>query len=167
MAIDLPSVAQIRELPAVLEGRVSAREIDDNGHMNVLYYLEHNIRAADILLRAAGLDEQYRRERRLGLFTTEHHIAYYSELREGDPLTVHARVLERADKAVHMMTFLVDPQRERLSNTLEIMLVHVDLERRRAASMPEDLAAAVDDLVAVSGKLSWSAPVCGVMGIRR
>lgn len=167
MTVELPTVAQIREIPPAATGAVTSGEIDDNGHMNVLHYLKRNILAADALLRTVGVDEGYRAGRRMGLFTTEHHIRYHSELREGDALAVHTRVLERSDKAVHMMTFLLDEGRDRLSNTLEILLVHVDLERRRAASLPEDLAAALDDLVAQSEKLSWAAPVSGVMGIRR
>ncbi|WP_067857330.1 thioesterase family protein [Nocardia shimofusensis] len=167
MAIQVPTVEQIRELPALLTTEVTDREIDDNGHMNVVHYLSNNIRAADILLRALGVDDNYRSERRVGLFTTEHHIAYHSELREGDSLSVHARIVDRGEKAVHMMTFLVDRGRARLSNTLEILLVHVDLDSRRSAPMPDDLALGLDELIAASGKLSWEAPVCGVMGIRR
>ncbi|MFC8045616.1 thioesterase family protein [Nocardia sp. NPDC057353] len=167
MAIDLPTVAQIREIPATLTADVTEREIDANGHMNVVYYLRHNIVAADALLRTIGLDDNYRAERRLGLFTTEHHLRYHSELRLGDSLAVHSRVLERSAKAVHMMAFLVDERRDRLANTLEILLVHVDLEQRRSAPIPDDLAAALDDLIAASGKLEWEAPVTGVMGIRQ
>jgi len=167
MAIQVPTVEQIRELPAVLTTEVTGTEIDGNGHMNVIHYLSNNIRAADIALRALGVDDAYRDERRIGLFTTEHHIAYHSELREGDSLSVHARIIDRGEKAVHMMTFLVDRGRKRLSNTLEILLVHVDLETRRSAPLPEDLALGLDELIAASGKLSWEVPTCGVMGIRR
>lgn len=167
MATDLPTVAQIREIPAALTADVTEREIDANGHMNVVYYLRHGIVAADALLRTAGLDDRYRAERGLGLFTTEHHLRYHSELRRGDSLAVHTRVLERSAKAVHMMAFLVDEGRDRLANTLEILLVHVDLNERRSAPIPDDLGAALDDLIAASGKLDWAAPVTGVMGIRR
>src|SRR5690606_39332904 len=106
MAIQVPTVEQVRELPAVLTTEVTDREIDANGHMNVVHYLTNNIRAADILLRALGLDDAYRDERRIGLFTTEHHIVYHNELRAGDSLAVHARVIDRDEKAVHMMTYL-------------------------------------------------------------
>ncbi|MFC3962046.1 thioesterase family protein [Nocardia jiangsuensis] len=167
MAIDLPTVAQIREIPATLTADVTEREIDANGHMNVVYYLRHGIVAADALLQTAGLDDRYRRERGRGLFTTEHHLRYHSELRLGDSLAVHARVLERSAKAVHMMAFLVDQGRDRLANTVEILLVHVDLELRRSAPIPDDLATALDDMIAASGKLEWAAPVTGVMGIRQ
>ncbi|MEU1525470.1 thioesterase family protein [Nocardia rhamnosiphila] len=167
MAHGIPTAGQIREIAPSLAATVTAREIDDNGHMNVLHYLDHSSRGADILVRSVGIDEGYRRDRKLGLFTTEHHLTYYSELLEGDPFTVHVRVLDRSDKAVHLICFLVDRLRDKLSNTLEIMLVHVDLERRRASPMPSDIMAAIDHHIAVSGALSWAAPTCGSLRIRR
>ncbi|BDU00082.1 thioesterase family protein [Nocardia sputorum] len=167
MVIELPTAPQIRAIPAALTATVTEAETDGNGHMNVLHYLNRNSQAADVLVREAGVDESYRQDRRLGLFTAEHHLAYYSELREGDSFSVHVRVLDRSDKAVHMMTFLLDRERDRLSNTLEILLVHVDLEQRRATPLPRDIAAAFDGFLAQSAALGWDAPTCGAMRIRR
>lgn len=167
MGQGIPTAEQIREIPAALSATVTAREIDDNGHMNVVHYLALSSQAADVLMRELGVDESYRGTRRLGVFTAEHHLVYYSELRAGDPFTVHVRVLERSDRAMHLMTFLVDDKREILSNTLEIMLVHVDLDERRACPVPADLAAALDRKIAAGAALSWPAPVCGSLRIRR
>ncbi|MEV5835431.1 thioesterase family protein [Nocardia sp. NPDC052112] len=167
MASLLPTFEQVLLLPDSIEGTVTSDFIDLNGHMNVVHYLDRNSDGADVLVRQIGIDEAYRSERRLGLFTAEHHLMYYSELREGDKFTVHTRVLGRTDKAVHMMTFLLDRSGERLSNTLEIMLVHVDLEARRAAAMPEDITAGFDHHIARSAALNWAAPTCGAIGLRR
>ncbi|NKY55203.1 thioesterase family protein [Nocardia flavorosea] len=167
MGQGLPTAQQIREIPAALAAAVTGREIDNNGHMNVVHYLALGSQAADVLMRELGVDDSYREDRRLGVFTAEHHLVYYSELREGDPFTVHVRVLERSDKAMHLMAFLVDDKRDKLSNTLEIMLVHVDLDERRASPLPGDLAAALDRKIADDGALTWPAPTCGSLRIRR
>ncbi|WP_433634897.1 thioesterase family protein [Nocardia sp. CA-120079] len=167
MAPQLPTLEQVLPLPDPIEGIVTADLIDSNGHMNVVHYLNQNSEGADALVRNVGVDEAYRSERRLGLFTTEHHLVYYSELREGDKFSVHARVLGRTDKAVHMMTFLFDRSRQRLSNTLEIMLVHVDLEARRATALPENISAGFDRHISRSTELDWTAPICGAIALRR
>ncbi|MEV0354905.1 thioesterase family protein [Nocardia sp. NPDC050697] len=160
-----PTAEQIQNLPAALTASVTAAHTDGNGHMNVLHYLDHNSRGADALVRAVGVDESYR-QRGAGLFTAEHHLVYYSELREGDEFSVHPRVLERSSKAIHMMTFLLDTGRARLANTLEIMLVHVDLGARRASPLPGDIAAGLDERLDRSRALGWPAPICGAMRIR-
>jgi acyl-CoA thioester hydrolase len=118
-------------------------------------------------MQRVGIVESYRSQRKMTLFTAEHHLVYLSELREGDEFSVHARVLGRTDKAVHMMTFLLDRTRERLSNTLEIMLVHVDLTSRRASALPEDVATGLDEYIARSAAMDWSAPTCGAISLRR
>ncbi|MBF6451137.1 thioesterase family protein [Nocardia elegans] len=167
MAVELPTGEQIRSLAPALTASVIESETDSNGHMNVLYYLARNSAAADAIVREVGVDDDYRQKRRLGLFTTEHPLAYYSELRLGANFSVYGRVLARSDKAIHMMTFLLDRDHDRLANTLEIMLIHVDLERRRATPLPEDAAVALDEQLATSSALAWDAPTCGVIGIRR
>jgi acyl-CoA thioester hydrolase len=103
----------------------------------------------------------------MGVFTAEHHLHYSSELHEGEKVSVHSRVLARSDKAAHLMAFLLDRTHGRLANTLELVLVHVDLDTRRATPMPEDVAAGFDRYVAETSALGWAAPVCGAMGARR
>ncbi|MGW4125696.1 thioesterase family protein [Nocardia sp. NPDC004711] len=167
MAPYLPTLEQVLSLPNPVEGIVTADLIDLNGHMNVAHYLHHNSKGAGALLRNVGVDESYLSDRRLGLFTTEHHIMYYSELREGDKFSVHTRVLGRTDKAVHMMTFLFDRSRECLSNTLEVLSLHVDLETRKATPMPQDIATGFDRHLSISADLGWTAPTCGAITLRR
>jgi acyl-CoA thioester hydrolase len=166
-AHQLPSAEQIDLLPDPIEGVVTDEFIDVNGHMNVLHYLDWGSRCAEALVEHAGIDDAYRATRRMGLFTVEHHLAYYGELRRGETFSVHARVLERSDKVLHLMTFLVDRSANRLSNSLEILLVHVDLQTRRARRLPAEVAAAFDAHIARSRSLDWSAPICGAIGIRR
>src|SRR5215217_5516803 len=167
MAHQLPSAEEIDLLPDPIAGVVTDELIDMNGHTNVLHYLDWGSRSAEALVEHAGIDDAYRATRRMGLFTVEHHLAYYGELRRGDTFSVHARVLERSDEVLHLMTFLVDRSANRLSNTLEILLVHVDLQTRRARRLPADIAAAFDAHIARSRRLGWTAPTCGAIGIRR
>ncbi|WP_231985843.1 thioesterase family protein [Mycobacterium sp. E3247] len=163
----LPLAAQIAQLPCAITRNVSRDLIDGNGHMNVLHYLDFGSAAADAVVREIGIDDAYRADRQLGLFTVEHHLRYYSELIEDDTADLYARVLDRSPKVVHMISFAVDRHRKRLSATLEMVLVHVDLTRRLPVAMPVDIAAAFDKHVRYSSTLEWSAPVCGAMGVRR
>jgi acyl-CoA thioester hydrolase len=130
------------QAPVWLEAAVVPEFIDANGHMNIRHYLDLGAHATMVLCEGLGIDDAYRAERRLGVFTTEHHLRYYSDMRIGEKISVHVRLLELA-------------------------LVHVDLETRRAIAFPDDAAAGLDRHLAVEADLEWPAPVCGVMGIRR
>ena len=163
-----PTAAQVRELPALLKATVDPRWIDANGHMNIRHYLELNAEGTTILCDDhLGINDAYRAERRMGVFTAEHHLMYFSELHLGEQLSVHVLVLDRSDKAIHMMGLLVDDTHERLANTLELTLVHVNMDTRSATPMPEEVAAGFDRFIAEGKALDWAAPVCGAMGVRR
>jgi acyl-CoA thioester hydrolase len=169
MTVDnaVPSAAQIAELGNRLQRNVSSELIDTNGHMNVLYHLDFGSSGADVLMQQIGIDDAYRAQRRLGVFTVEHHLRYHSELLENDGIDVYNRVLDRSSTVVHMMSFVVNRDAERLSSTLEIVLIHVDLGTRRPVAIPADIAAGLDRHISKSSKLGWAAPICGVMGVRR
>ena len=101
------------------------------------------------------------------MFTVEQHIRYFSELRLGDRFTVHGRFLERSDRAVHGMSFVVAPETGMLACTFEASYVHVDMNTRRSVPIPDDVAARFDAEIAVGDALGWEAPVSGAMGVRR
>lgn len=140
--------------------------IDINGHMNIRHYLGHGAISADALCGEVGIDDEYRRTRRLGVFTVELHLRYMHERREGETFSVHPRLLARSDKSVHLLTYPLDRSNERLANTLEILAVHVDMDTRRAAPFPTDAAVRWDRLIDRSSDLAWPAAVCGAMGVR-
>lgn len=162
-----PSYQQVLDLPLILEGQVSSDFIDVNGHMNIRHYLDAGAHGADVVCRQVGIDDDYRAERRLGVFTAEHHIRYFTEMHEGGKFTVHTAFLERSPKAAHLLSFILDRDLEVLSCTVEILLVSVDMDTRRPAEFADDVAARMDELIRASAALDWPLPLSGAMGIRR
>lgn len=163
----LPTYKQVLDLPAVITRTVPEEFLDENDHMNIGRYLEVASDALQESTNAVGLGSTYITERNLSSFTAEHHLRYFSELRLGDRFSAHVRLLERSDKALHSITFLVDHAHEALSFTCEATLVHIDLATRRPTPYPDDIAAGIDALIAEQGAVAWPAPVCGAMGVRR
>ena len=49
---------------------------------------------------------------------------------------------------------------------LEEVLLHIDMETRRTAPWPADVAAALDERVAADARLPWEPDVSGSMGLR-
>ena len=154
-------------LPPLLEGKVESEFIDVNGHMNIRHYLDYGAASADVMIREIGIDDAYRAERRLGVFTAEHHIRYFTEMHEGDAFSVHTLFLDRSERAGHLLVFILDRTDEVLSCTVEIVLVHVDMDTRRPAPFPEDIRSGIDKWVATARTVPWPVPVSGAMGIRR
>lgn len=142
--MDQPSIAQIRSLPLVQEQEVPDSFIDENGHMNILRYIELGTGAAWRHLKSIATGEDYIADRGLSFFTVGHHIDYLGELRLGERLAVHTGFSERSDKAVRGLAAVLDLGRERVAALVEVKYVHIAMGPRRPVSMPEDVAAAID-----------------------
>lgn len=162
----LPSYDEVLDLPALVDGEVTPDFIDANGHMNIRHYLDAGAMSADVLCRQIGIDDVYRAERRLGVFTAEHHIRYFSEMHRGGKFSAHTVVVDRSATAAHLLSFILDRTGERLACTVEIVLVGVGMDTRRPAPFPHDVAEALDRHIAESRSLAWALPLSGGMGIR-
>jgi acyl-CoA thioester hydrolase len=162
----LPSYDEVRELPALLEGEVTPDFIDLTGHMNIRHYLDAGALSADHLCRQIGIDDAYRAERRLGVFTAEHHIRYFTEMHEGGKFSVHTTLVDRSARAAHLLSLILDRDAEVLSCTVEILLVSVGMDTRRPAAFSDDVSSRMDQRIREGSGLSWSLPLSGAMGIR-
>lgn len=150
----LPTYAQVLDLPASFDQTVTDEFIDDNGHMNITDYFRLGSWAPWVRLGELGMQDDYISARGRSFFTVEHNIRYVAELRLGERFSVHAGFVGRTTKALHAVGIVADRERERIACVMEVMYVHISMGDRRAAPIPDDLAAAIDVEVA-AGSGGW------------
>ncbi|MCW2748619.1 MAG: hypothetical protein JWP10_1761 [Nocardioidaceae bacterium] len=163
----LPTIDEVHQLPIGLTIVVPSGYEDTNGHMNIRHYFDLHALNLNTVFDGLGIDDHYRAERKMGFFTMEHHLSYWDEVLVGHELSLRWRHLTRSDKVLHSMSFLVDETTGRLANTLEVTCGHVSLETRKMVSMPDDTSAFVDKQFGQTSGLTWAAPICGAMGVRK
>ena len=61
---------------------------------------------------------------------------------------------------------LLDDSHQRLSFVMEEILLHIDMETRRTAPWPEDVAAGLDRQIAAQADLPWEPDVSGSLQLR-
>lgn len=159
----LPSLDQVRSLPAYFEMAVPDDYIDVNGHMNVSRYFELGVWAPWKRITELGVDEAYI-DGGLSYFTVEHHIRYLAELRLGDTISVRPAFVERSGKVLRGISFVVDEARDRIACTLELLYVHVSTETRRATDVPEHVSSALDIEIA---RHPWALEAATGIALRR
>ena len=159
-----PSVEELSALPVTFRATVGPEWIDVMGHMNVAWYTHAFSNAVGGLLSLMGTRLEDSRTGQVGTVALEVHVHYLSELREGQVLRVHSRLLGCTEKRFHAISFLVNETAERLSATSEGVGSYFDLRARRTAPMPPDVAARTRGLLAEHAALPWPAPVLGTMG---
>ncbi len=132
--------------------------------MNIAHYFAEGSLGLWGLVGDTITGADYIARRGLSFFTVEHRIRYTGELRERQRYSVQSGLVARTAKAVHGVSLVLDRERDAVACTMEIVYVHVDMERRRAVTIPEDVAARIDDEVAAH---PWLAALATGLSLER
>ena len=160
-----PTYAQLVDLPAYAVQPVPVAFEDVNGHLNVRHYTGIASEGLDESLVAQGIPQNWPAKGH-ACFSAEHHLVYLAEMRTGDMMSTRVRLLGRSERAVHALVYLLDDSHEQLSFVMEEIFLHIDMETRRTAPWPDDVAAALDERIAEDARLPWEADVSGSMALR-
>jgi acyl-CoA thioesterase FadM len=161
-----PTVSEIRQLPADLTMLIPPEWEDRNGHVNVQYYLTLYERGGWNMLGNIGASEQHQQQSSSGIFDLEHHIKYLSEIKVGDTVSVHNRMLSYTDKLFQGMFFIVNDTQENLAATVEYLSVHIHMKQRRSAPFSMSIAAKLRELSRQHEAMNWTPPVSGLMNLK-
>ncbi|MCD4533780.1 thioesterase family protein [Nocardioides sp. cx-169] len=161
-----PSYDQIAALPAYSQQGIPAAFEDFNGHLNVRHYLGIASEGLDESLVEVGIPQNWPHTAGQAVFSAEHHLTYFSELRTGDKISVRVRLVGRSRRAAHVVVYLLDDSHSRVSYVMEEILLHMDMETRKTSDWPEDVAQQIDARLAEEQQLGWEPMLSGSMSLR-
>ena len=136
---------------------------DENGHMNVRWYSVIFDEAGDDLHERLGLTPEFHRAHGTGTMDLENHINFLYEVTPGDRIAVYMRLVTYSAKRVHYLMFLVNESKGNLAALFECINAFVDLQLRKTAVYPPEVANKIEAQIATSTASDWPAPVCGAM----
>jgi acyl-CoA thioester hydrolase len=145
---------------------VLAQWVDYNGHMSESCFLLVFGDSSDAFFRFIGIDERYRDEQGLSLYTVETHIHNLREATEGETLKLTLQVLDVDEKRIHIFHSMYRALSGELLATGEQMLLHVDMVAGRAAPMPPWLLERVQAIHRAHSTLPLPKQVGASIGIR-
>jgi acyl-CoA thioester hydrolase len=120
--------------------RIEPPWIDYNGHLNMAYYHVLFDRAVDEAFALVGIGPAYVKRRRHSFFTAEVHARYLRELNAPDPVRVTLQLLDCDAKRLHFFQRLFHATDGWVSATSEQLALHVDMEAKKVAPFPDDVA---------------------------
>lgn len=153
--------------PPTTDGRVLPEWIDYNGHMNVAWYVLIFDYATVALLTRLGIDHDYIEREQLSTFALEMHVTYERELVLDAPYVVHTQILDADNKRIHLHHEMYHADEHWRAAGNEVMLMHIDMQKRRSAPFPQGVQARVDTMQAAHAKRPQPDGVGRVIGIRR
>ena len=151
--------------PACLRMTVPESYRDQNGHMNMRWYVAIFDEAGDSLYLRLGLTPEYHRQHGTGTFDLEHHTHFLSEVIPGDRVAVYVRIIAHSAKRFHYLMFMVNETSGTLAAIFECLNAFADLKIRKTAPFPPEIASKIAAGVAAGTGLDWPAPVSGAMQV--
>lgn len=158
-----------KEIPAPFDGYrdvVRSGWIDENGHMNMGYYVVVFDYATDAWLDFVGLSRSYKGAHGVMTFSLESHVTYRRELREGDELRFTTQLLGFDEKRIHYFHEMIHAREGYLAATNELMSLHVSRETRRSAPMAREIRERLEEIRRAHRELPIPPQVGRVMGLK-
>jgi acyl-CoA thioester hydrolase len=146
---------ETRPRPKSLDGfHVTARdavkpaEVDVNGRLALSAAIHRFSAANGHAIAGFGLTPRYMREANRGFSTFEFQLGFERGVRAGDPLTVRSALTHVGNSSMRILHVMTDERSGEHVATLEQSGVHLDLDARRPAPLPDALRrAALERLV--------------------
>ena len=158
------AMADLSGLPSYHRQTIPEAYMDAMGHMNVRYYMGVFDTATWRMFADHGLDEAYFSTTGNGVFALKQFIQYLAEVRPGETVAVHTRMLGLTEKRIHLMHFMANQDTSELSAIIESLITHANLKVRKAAPLPPEIAARFLFRLDKDRLLDWEPPVSGMMG---
>ena len=145
--------------------RVLPEWLDYNEHMNVAYYVLAFDHASDAFADHIGIGWDHTKTTRGSIFIVEAHIAYLREVVKDDPLRFATHVLDFDEKRIHFAHEMHQDDAGYHAATNDLMMLHVDLDLRRAVPMPDTVLDRLSEIHTRHATLSRPKGLSRAMGL--
>jgi acyl-CoA thioesterase FadM len=118
---------------------VKAGEMDVYGQSAPPFYIHRFSAANNHVLAAFGMTPEYQRERHRGFSTFEFQLAFSGTLRADDPALVRSGLLHVGTSSLRILHRMRNERTGEVVATLDQLGVHLDMDARRPAPLPDAL----------------------------
>ena len=140
-----------RAMPVVVEtyrATVAPSDCDHLGHMNVQHYFAAVSDGMFAIMVRLGLGPEEIRRRQISFAVVRAETDFHRELRPGDVIALESTVLTLGEKSATFHHRLKDVATGDIAMSTDFRCVLLDLEKRKATSIPDDIRAAATQLIA-------------------
>ena len=138
---------------------------DYNNHMNMAYYVLVFDQLWEIVLAKFKMGEQSAKTTQKSTMVVETHTTYNNEVKEGNEVEVNLTFFDHDKKRMHFKMEMIEKSSKKLSATLEMLSLYIDLSKRKVSQFEEEKVKLMDkfinlnksnfnsDNLAITGKL--------------
>jgi acyl-CoA thioester hydrolase len=120
---------------------------DYNNHMNMAYYVLVFDQIWEIILEKFKMGEQSAKTTKMSTMIVETHTTYNNEVKEGDEVEINLTFFDHDKKRLHFKMEMIEKSSKKLSATLEMLSLYIDLNKRRVAEFEDEKVKLMDNFI--------------------
>jgi acyl-CoA thioester hydrolase len=120
---------------------------DYNNHMNMAYYVLIFDQIWEIILEKFKMGEQSAKSTKMSTMVVETHTTYNNEVKEGDEVEINLTFFDHDKKRLHFKMEMIEKSSKKLSATLEMLSLYIDLNKRRVAEFEDEKVKLMDNFI--------------------
>ena len=118
---------------------------DYNNHMNMAYYVLVFDQLWEIVLAKFKMGEQSAKTTQMSTMVVETHTTYNNEVKEGNEVEVNLTFFDHDKKRIHFKMEMIEKSSKKLSATLEMLSLYIDLSKRKVSEFEEEKVKLMDE----------------------
>ena len=120
---------------------------DYNNHMNMAYYVLVFDQIWEIILEKFKMGEQSAKSTKMSTMVVETHTTYNNEVKEGDEVEMNLTFFDHDKKRLHFKMEMIEKSSKKLSATLEMLSLYIDLNKRSVAEFEDEKVKLMDNFI--------------------
>ena len=125
---------------------------DYNKHMNVAYYVLVFDESWEVMLQKFKMGEDSAKNTGMSTMVVETYITYNNEVKEGEEVEVFLTYFDHDKKRLHYKLEMIEKSSKKLSATIELLSLYVDLKKRKVSEFEEEKINLMHSFINTNGK---------------
>ena len=120
---------------------------DYNNHMNMAYYVLVFDRVWENVLDKFKMGENSAKTTKRSTMVVETHTTYNNEVKEGEEVEINLTFFDHDKKRLHFKLEMIEKSSKKLSATIEMLSLYINLNLRKVSEFEEDKIKIMDDFI--------------------
>ena len=120
---------------------------DYNNHMNMAYYVLVFDQVWEVMLEKFKMGENSAKKTNMSTMVVETYTTYNNEVKEGDEVEINLTFFDHDKKRLHYKMEMIEKSSQKLSATLEMLSLYIDLNKRKVSEFENDKLKVMDNFI--------------------
>ena len=120
---------------------------DYNNHMNMAYYVLVFDQVCENMLAKFKMGENSAKTKNMSTMVVETYTTYNNEVKEGDEVEINLTFFDHDKKRLHFKMEMIEKSSQKLSATLEMLSLYIDLSKRKVSEFEEEKLKIMDNFI--------------------